>query len=200
MSYRTDGLPIQSYAQENAEQFKEVVTFVFLTIQQPFKGVPAQCQDVRDNGIESRYLWGWKREGFAYIEAHGAEVWQKCNTLYREQPEGWQVAIMQELVKVPGLGVVKAGFVTQLCWGFGGCFDTHNLRAWGFDTETFKLPKSLKPSTVRQKIAVYLDVVERVGGTERLWDLWCERVASVYPKWYRDAEHVSHLHRVALGL
>ena len=46
--------------------------------------------------------------------------------------------------------------------------------------------------------AKYIDTCEDIGGSEFLWNQWCEGMAKRYPKNFSDANAVSFLHTDAI--
>ena len=105
--------------------------------------------------------------------------------------------LMRDYLAVPGLGLVKAGFVVQLLVGEAGCMDMHNLARLGLDPDEFDIPKRADPEeqllVINECIAHYLYMCEKFGGSEHLWNGWCEFVAETY-RTYDDAEDVSRRH------
>jgi hypothetical protein len=87
------------------------------------------------------------------------------------------VGAVDILSNVPGLGIVKASFVAQICGLEVACLDTHNLKRLGLGEATFKLAKSVKHETKLAKIAKYVAVCAREGGSRYFWNSWCEFVA-----------------------
>ena len=87
------------------------------------------------------------------------------------------VGAVDVLSNVPGLGIVKASFVAQICGLEVACLDTHNLRALGLAETAFKLAKSVKPDTKRAKIAHYVGLCAQTGGSRHWWNAWCQTVA-----------------------
>ena len=83
--------------------------------------------------------------------------------------------MMFELTKVPGLGVVKAGFVMQLMFGRVGCVDVHNLkRLRSVKLTDLSFPKSLRDETKLKKIENYVQICKGNNSSEKLWNKWCE--------------------------
>ena len=39
-----------------------------------------------------------------------------------------------------------------------------------------------------------LKTIEKCGGSEYLWDSWCDYIAALYPKKFKNGEHVSQCH------
>ena len=98
------------------------------------------------------------------------------------------------VASINGIGIVKAGFVLQLCLGKVGCLDVHNLRRFGLSPTAFKMGK-VKYDTALGKAKLYIKICEDLGGCEYLWDSWCNLLAEKYPNKYKDGQHVSRLHQ-----
>lgn len=141
-------------------------------------------------------LWGSKRAGFDYLETpRGLETLQRATyTVGRTET-------LLALAEIPGLGLVKAGFVCQQAFGFGGCIDTHNLKLYGIPTADVTLGSvKLEGEAAHRKASAYLGLCDRLGGPETLWDAWCEFVAETQPARYESAHAVSFAHLYGLGL
>jgi len=151
-----------------------VIAFVLATIQQPLQSVANQMRDIRANGAGSKYLFGSKRIGYAYADAH-KEVLHAA--VVAAVQCGDAIGAIDVLSNVPGLGIVKASFVAQICGLETACLDTHNLRSLGFAETAFRLAKSVKPATKRAKIADYVATCVRTGGSRHWWNAWCHTVA-----------------------
>ena len=101
---------------------------------------------------------------------------------------------MRVVLRVPGLGLAKSGFIVQMLYGMSGCIDTHNLTRFNLHRRRFACGTK---ATDRRRIGEYNDMVGRLGGTARLWDEWCIYVADRDAN-YVDADHVSRLHLTPL--
>jgi hypothetical protein len=172
--YRRDMPAMREHALASPEGLVDVITFVLCTIQQPLQSVKRQMADIRVTGAESKYLFGSKRVGYQYACDHAhvlhAAVVKACEV-------GDAVGAVDVLSNVPGLGVVKASFVAQICGLEASCLDTHNLRRLGLAETAFKLAKSVKPETKLAKIRAYLELCLKSGGSEYWWNSWCATVA-----------------------
>jgi hypothetical protein len=85
--------------------------------------------------------------------------------------------MMLVLTDVPGLGVIKAGFVMQMMFGRVGCIDVHNQRRlYSVDARDLKLTKMAKDDTKLQKIDAYVNICKRNNSTRNLWNKWCEQL------------------------
>lgn len=172
--YDRDMPRMRSHALSSPQGLVDVIGFVLATIQQPLQSVKNQMADIKINGAESKYLFGSKRLGYAYAVEH-AVVLHAAITAAVDVND--VIGCIDVLSNVPGLGIVKASFVAQICGLEVACLDTHNLRRLGLGEAAFKLAKSVKPSTKRKKIAGYVRICTDTGGSRHWWNTWCEFVA-----------------------
>lgn len=107
-------------------------------------------------------------------------------------------------MEVPGLGMVKAGFVMQMMFGRVGCMDVHNTRRfYKVDIKDVQISAGVrKDSTKFKKIIGYVQLCKGNRSTSRLWDSWCEQL--VYKPCNRgrfaDGNEVSQFHLQALAV
>ena len=168
---------------------------VLLSIRQPFWKMPQQFKSVDDMGLESPYLFGWKRSGLAFVRANASVLRETLKAV----PEGYGDAqALLDVATVPGLGLVKAGFVLQLVTGSAGCIDTHNMQRFGLNENAFKFGSNASDTLKRKKALAYLDACWKAGGCESLWDGWCDYVAAQQPKHWTDGYAVSKMHETAI--
>jgi hypothetical protein len=99
---------------------------------------------------------------------------------------------MLAVLAVPGLGIPKAGFVLQLVCGRVGCMDSHNMRKFALSPKDFRASGSI--NAVTKRVDAYINVCQKVGGCEYLWNQWCEFIAEKYPDKFSSADHVSQVH------
>jgi hypothetical protein len=100
------------------------------------------------------------------------------------------------------LGLVKGGFVVQLCFGLSGCIDTHNLNMACIKPSRVSAARFKKAKSWRTKDNIareYQEYIQEFGGTETLWDSWCDYVAKQRPKRFASGFEVSQLHCDAIG-
>lgn len=172
------------------EAFKRVCVFTLATIR---VSLPDACRATRkwakDGSLEPMTFFGSKFEGVAWLEDHASKL--------RAQTEGAETTeeIIDAFLQIPGIGLAKAGFLTQLLYGRAGCLDTHNLVRFGL--KEFKLNKGVKPETRARWISKYLDATAMQGGPEQLWDSWCDYVGRT--QGYGSAEETSALHLAAIA-
>ena len=193
--YKQHATKVQSYAQRSADNMADVCLMVSLSIQQNWLGVGDMLADVRVNKIGSRFLWGFKADTYSYIMTHKHKIYSQMKAVINSNKTDDQkaVSLMRVFLRVPGLGLPKAGFMCQLCVGLVGCMDVHNIKLYGLNENALKLPKSLKnPAKITEKIENYVKLCHDYG-TELLWNSWCENLATKSVKWV-DGFHVSEVH------
>ena len=177
---------IEKFARKNPDNFAQVVLFVSATIQQMFHTVPAIVDDVREHGLDSKHLWGSKKDTWRYTLENKDLLFETVFSNMDLEDK------LLSIAEIPGIGLVKAGFV-QLCGCEVGCLDVHNLRRFGLNAQTFKFGK-VKYLTARKKATLYLNTCVQCGGSETLWDEWCQLIAEKYPQRWRSAHDVSQAH------
>lgn len=98
------------------------------------------------------------------------------------------------MADMPGLGLVKSGFVLQMIWQVAGCLDSRNVQQFGLSIGQYNLTKSpLSPAVKRERAYRYIAECDLLGGTEYLWNNWCLGVAATSSH-YQSAEEVSREH------
>lgn len=191
--YARDMPLLKAHAEASPEGLADVITFTLLSIRQPFATVERAMRDVRVNGAESVYLWGWKREGFEYAWDNAHHLYFQC---IARQP-GAVDCIDALATLVPGLGIVKGAFVAQMLGHNVACFDTRNLAALEIDPRTFREFKRregkcvVRYETRARRIADYVQMTIETGGAAHWWDLWCHALA---PQFAGEADAVSAKH------
>ena len=186
---------IQDYAKQSSNNLVDVITMVVLSIQQPWLSVGDQMADVKQNGLDSKFLWGNKRKAYTYITKRKDFIHNQYLAVINsnKSDDDKAYSLMNIFLRVEGLGMVKAGFVCQLSAGLVGCIDLHNIRLYGIDEKVLKLPKSLKTKKLRDdRINKYISICHNIG-TENLWDTWCDYLSTKSPKW-SDGFEVSKVH------
>ena len=165
---------MRAHALRSPDGLVDIIAFVLCTIQQPLQSVARQMADVRTNGAASKYLFGSKRDGYQYAVDHKHILHA---ALLAADANADAIGFVDVMSNVPGLGIVKASFVAQICGFETACLDTHNLKRLGLAETAFKLAKSVKPDTKRKKIADYLALCVSTGGSRFWWNAWCATVA-----------------------
>ena len=184
--YATHQPQIAKFARQNPDNFAKVLRFVIFTIQQQLSTAVKQS-----TGEQAANAFGFKLKALAEIERDKKQIFDECQALYCA---GDKVGLLDRLTKVHGLGLVKAGFVCQLVYGFAGCIDTHNLKLYNIKLSQVTLSDKLKEDTRLKKISQYISLCDKLGGTEHLWNYWCQYVADNQPTSYKSEWQVSKLH------
>ncbi len=194
--YKDDQARIERWC-KNPDKFLTVATMVLVSIRMQWVGVGNQMADVRKHGANSKCLWGFKRKGYVYLRDNRKQLY-KCVRDYRAG-RTQLTDLMREFLKVPGLALPKAGFLAQLVVGKAGCLDMHNVERFDLDPKVWAIrPRADANAQVREiddKIALYLQLCELCGGTEKLWNEWCEHLNDKVSTFY-NADDVSRRHWV----
>lgn len=196
--YKEDQARIERWC-KNPDKFLSVGTMVLLSIRMQWVGVGTQMASVDKLGSKSPCLWGWKLKGYQYLRDNRKALYSHV----RDYRAGriWLDDLMREFLKVPGLGLAKAGFLCQLLTGHAGCLDMHNVERFNLDSTVLQIPRRKKLAdqlaVIDNRIAFYLRLCELCGGSERLWDEWCELLNDKVST-FHDAEDVSRRHWIYL--
>ena len=186
--YKRHQRAIARWAKKSPNNSIWVSAMVLLSIQQQWDQIGKQLLDLKQNGLDCKYFFGAKKKGWEYILANKKELHKAVYSKTMDIPEKLMV-----LASIPNIDIIKAGFVLQLCIGKVGCLDVHNLRRFGLKPQTFKT-YGLKYDTALGKARLYEKVCKDLGGSEYLWNSWCDLLAEKYPTKYRNGNHVSKLH------
>lgn len=101
-----------------------------------------------------------KRRALEYADKHRRSLYAKMQSL---NANDWHDYLVKN---VPGLGVVKAGFIVQMTKGKLGCVDSVNMKRLGIEGKMTQSP------------VVYRRMLDEIGETsERMWHTWCQTVA-----------------------
>tara|TARA_R100001126_G_scaffold98989_1_gene73928 strand:+ start:2376 stop:2960 length:585 start_codon:yes stop_codon:yes gene_type:complete len=188
--YKRDQYEIQRVCESDPKCTREAMSFVSRSIRNHFSRLSKITDEERSLGIQAPSLkQKIKRDAFEYIHANYKQLHKDIF-----DPDLSLAEKILSVSSIPGIGIVKAGFVLQLCIGKVGCLDTHNLRMFGFSDSAFKFSKTTTRNTALAKARLYIETCEKLGGSEFLWDNWCEFIAAKYPKHFTSADQVSQMH------
>jgi hypothetical protein len=222
---------ISQFARQNPDNFAAVCRFVVVTIQNRLFNVVSDCETLAAalsddataadlEAVES-VTYGHKRQAVDTIQAEKAALyWQAEEIVFHAETERQAAkSLIALFATIPGLGIVKSGFIAQLIYGCGGCLDTHNLIRFGINPNKVRSTRYKNAKTLKTKSKIldeYLDFCEQFGGCEELWNTWCEFVANREdetgfrmngnrapydnPEYSSPAEYVSALHCIAIGI
>ena len=185
MSFKDINPRINEYMQLSPIGMQDGIMFVVLSIKTPFHTMKTQMQDYKENGLDSKYVWGFKKDTLQYLLNHSGELYDDLMELWMTPKkelggtaDSKDAAMMMRLLEVPGLGMVKAGFVMQMMFGRVGCMDVHNTRRfYKIDIKDVQVSKGLKSDAKKfQKIVGYVQLCKNNRSTSKLWDSWCEQL------------------------
>ncbi len=85
-------------------------------------------------------------------------------------------AVVDLFMRIPSIGMVKAGFIGQMLGFQVACLDRHNVRALGLSESALRINKKASQEVRLKKIREYVKLCRRKG-SEYWWDTWCNFVA-----------------------
>lgn len=178
---------INAAMRRDVQGFKRGLWFVIASIRQPVTNVPEQVAEIERYGVSAPCLFGHKVDAIAYIEEHGAALF---DVVTRENDTRRAIAALCE---VPGLGIVKSAFVCQMLGHDVACLDSRNNKREGRNPRAFETrgAKSGRKGGRAFTALIARYVAETEGRAQYYWDAWCEQIAGVYKL---TAQEVSELH------
>jgi hypothetical protein len=188
MTFATVNPLVNKYAQTSADQLMDTIMMVTLSIQQRWDNVGAMMHDYREHGGASKYVWGNKKKTYQWLADNKDDLYDAAVKAGDDT-----AGLMMVFLRVPGLGLPKAGFACQLWNGSVGCIDVHNLRNYDITEKDLVVDKKAKPATIRGKVDRYISWCAK-RRSEYLWNNWCRMVAAKYPHRWADYTHVSQVH------
>ena len=177
-------------AQRSPRGVRRAALIAILSIRKAWRTVPDQLNDVLLNGVNSKYLSGWKRQAFKFLWDDDNIDYLYAGTMTAEE----RIDLLDLWMTVPGLGLAKAGFVCQLTRGTIGCLDSHNVKRYGVDERALKFNKNLSAKARMLKQEAYIHLTDKIGGSHYLWAEWCYLMAGKYPTVYDQPQAVSRQH------
>jgi hypothetical protein len=192
--FKRDQAAIQRWC-KNEDKVVWVGLLALCSIRMQWVGVGNQLASIRRDGRRATCLWGSKRRGYGYLLTHKKLLYRTVRDLRAGRIS--TRAFIRQWIKVPGMGLVKAGFVAQITCGKAGCLDMHNITRYGLDLKVLQIPKRVNVAEQMQVIDdyinQYLSLCELCGGTEYLWDEWC-RILDEKVGTFNGADDVSRRH------
>ena len=178
-----------------------IATFALLTIRVHLHDAVKDYPLVRGGQrTKLRSVWGWKSQGLDELDEHGASIYEQCERQFQDtEDEELEDGLLHILTSITGLGCAKAGFVAQMVYGVSGCLDGHNLARFQIPLQTFKIAGAA-PRRRSALIHDYNRVCRKFGGTQALWDSWCEFLAGRDANYAGNPDYVSRLHLTPLAV
>ena len=186
--YQRDCNLISHYATTSPDALYDIIEFTLCTINMPLSRVHTQRLSIREHGIKSKWVSSAKALGITYAQEHKAELHTLMLNLkevlnsdpYADLSPITGINAAQAAVdlfmRIPSIGMVKAGFISQLCGFEVACLDRHNIRMLGLSETALLVSKKIKPELRLKKIYSYVELC-RQRGAEYWWDTWCNYVA-----------------------
>ena len=201
MSFKDVNPVINAYMQKSEMHMQDGIMFVVLSIKTPFHTMSRQMQDYRKYGLSSKYVWGFKKQTLEYLLENRSDLYRRLMAASRidVSKNARDRLMMEMLTQVPGLGLVKAGFVMQMMFGRVGCIDVHNSRRFRKVTpKDLQFSPTAKVTTRLQKIDNYIEICKGHRSTSKLWDQWCDLIADKHCNHFSSGWDVSKYHLEAL--
>ena len=177
--YARDCIAIMEHATATPDGLRDVVEFTICTVNMPLSRVLDMRLDIKSNGLNSKWLSGTKRAGFEYTAKHSTMLHDALLQVADMHGIGTidgAVNALDVLMSIPGIGMVKAGFIAQMMGFNVACLDRHNIRMLGMKEGDVRISKSLSDKSRRTKLREYVKLTRRKGA-EYWWDTWCNYVA-----------------------
>ena len=193
--YNIHARAVQNYSKLSSSNLADVILMVVLSIQQPWYAVGNQLKDVKLNGINSKFIWGYKAKTYKSLMSRKEFIYSQYLAVLNSNKsnDDKALSLMNVFLQIDGLGMAKAGFVCQLSAGLVGCIDIHNLRMYSIPMKDLKLSKSVKSKAIKnRRVMNYISICHDIG-TEKLWNTWCNTLATK-SKRFEDGFHVSQVH------
>lgn len=189
MIYSRDIVLCNEYAQENADNFKRCALFVLATIQQQLETVPVALTDICETSTASRFAWGNKAKGVEYLDDNYQALYDAARVHKADD-----VLLMDLFLQIPGMALVKAGFLCQIFAGTVGCIDAHNVKLYDIPVSTLRYRYEHSAECNAVKVRRYVELCSSLGGAHALWSRWCDYVAKLRPYNWTDGAEVSRFH------
>ena len=198
--YKLHNPKVRAFGQRGPKEMEQVITFVFASIRVQTSLLPRFMKEWRKRGMKSSWIWGNKRTGLRYVRKNRNLIFSRFQKILRSKNSKIEHDLIMLFLEIPGLGIPKAGFVTQLLSGKSGCLDVHNIRRYLPDQDAAKgTPAFFQTSgntivTKSRKVEQYMEITAAAGGSRSMWNTWCNHIAMLQPKHFATGYDVSELH------
>lgn len=177
--YKNHAIECQRYCRESANNLADCIMMVSLSIQQDWDKIGIQLDDLRLNGLDSRFIiWKMKQDTYKYLQRRKHFLYGSYLAVVNsyKSDDHKALSLMKLFTRLDGINTAKAGFICQLSAGLVGCIDIHNSRLYDIDLTKIAINKKVVSSKGHQanlvKIKDYVSVCHKIG-TSKLWDTWC---------------------------
>ena len=187
--YKKHNPIIAKHGKASSKGLRDVMIFVLSTIQTPISRTVTVSADIHENGVKSKYLSTAQCNTVEWIDCYSGLLHRKLSDV------DCPIEATCKILQTPGLGVVKAAFVAQLLGYEIGCIDRHNALAFDVPRNILRVGTHLSDESIFRKVKDYASVCNRRGGSEYMWNQWCEGVAGTrYNKRLATGHQVSYEH------
>ena len=177
--YQRDCTIITQHAMSTPDGLYDMIEFTLCTINMPLSRVITQRVSIKAEGVQSKWVSSTKALGIEYAKANAQRLHAEINAIAelhgKDTIDGAQEAV-DLFVSIPSIGMVKAGFIAQMCGFNVACLDRHNVRMLGMSETALRVSKTIKPELRLKKIRSYIELCQ-VSGARHWWDTWCNFVA-----------------------
>jgi len=177
--YQRDCTTITHHAMSTPDGLYDAIEFTLCTINMPLSRVIQMRVSIKAEGVQSKWVSSTKALGIEYAKANAQRLHEEINAIAelhgKDTIDGAQ-EVVDLFVSIPSIGMVKAGFIAQMCGFEVACLDRHNIRMLGLSETALLLNKKVKPELRRSKIRKYVKLCRRQG-SEYWWNTWCNYVA-----------------------
>ena len=188
--YKRDQKVISMLSKNEPTFTREVMVFALTSIRNHTYKLPVYMNEIKKRGSKAKLFNNASRKkGWLYIRQNYKTLHTTIHDTNLTVEEKLAV-----LTDIPNIGIVKAGFILQMCIGEVGCIDCHNANLYGVDLQKFKLSTTARLATKLRKAKEYTELCEKAGGSEKLWNNWCAFIAEQYPTKFNSKDDVSRLH------
>ena len=179
--FRKTNPVINAFAQQSADNLYHVACCVQITIQQDTSNLCMLNTEFKKYGSKIPVLNNMKskRESCEYFYNNRHEIYGKMMSIIGSKKSNIPNKIMDLFISCPNFGIAKASFLGQLAVGHKGlaCFDSVNIKKYGIDKRVVSaIPKSMSKAGRAKRIQLYIDTVGKLGGSEKLWNEWCNQI------------------------
>ena len=179
--FKTTNPMINDYSQQSATNLYNVACKVQITIRQDTSNLCMLNDQFKKYGTDIPVISNMqsKRESCEYFFENREQIYDRMMMINRSKKSNIPNRIMGLFMECPNFGIAKASFLGQLAVGHKGlaCFDSVNQKKYNIPSNvTSAIPKSMSAEGRAKRIQLYIDWVYKLGGSEVLWNEWCNQI------------------------
>jgi len=179
--FKTTNPMINRFAQQNAYYLYLVACCVQITIQQDTSNLPHLCEQFKKYGVKIPVISKMrsKRESCEYFYKNRHRIYARMMVIINSKKSDIPHRIMALFLECPNFGIAKASFLGQLAVGHQGlaCFDSVNIKQYNIPASvTSAISKNMSAKGKAKRIQLYIKWVYKLGGSEKVWNKWCDKI------------------------